>query len=191
MCLDAALREMGYKPFRTEVCLFHCGLCVAGQCDALYVHEATSELALLDWKRTKSIRVDNPWRLLKEPVGLPDTNGWLYALQLNLYSYILSTEYGYHVSKMYLGQVHPTLPKGKLIEVPALDEHMALIVEDQLSRGLAVSEASPGPDAPFVLPMQAKSNSSGLCTCKCVSQSHVSCESRNARTGSHASATHT
>ncbi len=167
-CLDAALREMGYSPFRTEVCLFHCGLCVAGQADALYMHEATSELALLDWKRTKSIREDNPWRLLKEPIGLPDTNGWLYALQLNVYSYILSTEYGYDVSRMYLGQVHPTLSRARLIEVPKLEEHMALLIEDQISRGLAVSEAAPGPDSPFLLPTQTQnilSDSARMCMC--------------------------
>ena len=120
------------------------------------MHEATSELALLDWKRTKSIREENPWRLLKEPIGLPDTNGWLYALQLNVYSYILSTEYGYDVSRMYLGQVHPTLSRARLIEVPKLEEHMALLIEDQISRGLAVSEAAPGPDSPFLLPTQKK-----------------------------------
>lgn len=102
--LNDALRELGFLPFRTEaphfgtivvnerwkhvfgnclaeVCLFHCGLCVAGQCDALYIHETTSELCLLDWKRVRQIKFENSFRTLKEPLQtLPDTNGWLYAL---------------------------------------------------------------------------------------------------------------
>ena len=57
----------------------------AGQADALYVHETTNKLALLDWKRTKAIRADGFWRSLREPLqDLPDTNFWIYALQLNV-----------------------------------------------------------------------------------------------------------
>ena len=67
-----------------------------------------------------------------------------------MYAYILDTEYGYEVSRMWLGQVHPILSQPRLLEVPKLD-HMALLVEDQISRGLAVSEAIAGHDAPFAL----------------------------------------
>ena len=67
-----------------EVCLFHCGLCVAGQADALYRHDDSGDIALVDWKRTKAIRTDSSWLSLREPLQtLPETNGWLYALQLN------------------------------------------------------------------------------------------------------------
>ena len=65
---------------------------------------------------------------------------------------MLQTENGLHVKAMFLGQVHPCLPRGKLIRVPCMREEMELIVEDQISRGEAVSAALPGEDAPFVLP---------------------------------------
>ena len=50
LLLEAVLAEMGYHAFRTEVCLFHCGLVVAGQPDALFAN-SVGELCLLDWKR--------------------------------------------------------------------------------------------------------------------------------------------
>ena len=123
---------------------------------------------ILDWKRTISIKFDNAFRSLQEPLQhLPDSNGWLYSLQLNVYKcpaaavsfgcvavwaayagvrqmcteriltalYMLETEYGMRVSKMYLGQVHPCLPRARLIEVPCMrQKEMELIVEDQKDR---------------------------------------------------------
>jgi hypothetical protein len=65
---------------------------------------------------------------------------------------MLETENGCRVSAMFLGQVHPSLPKGRLIRVPCMKEEIDLIVADQIARGSAVSEALPGKDAPFVLP---------------------------------------
>ena len=50
LLLEAVLAEMGYHAFRTEVCLFHYGLVVAGQLDALFAN-SVGELCLLDWKR--------------------------------------------------------------------------------------------------------------------------------------------
>ena len=76
-------------------------------------------------KRTKSIRFDNSFRSLKEPLQhLPDSNGWLYSLQLNTYRYMLESEYGMQVSGMYLAQVHPCLARGRLIEVPRMEDEM-------------------------------------------------------------------
>ena len=110
---------------------------------------------ILDWKRTKLISFHNSFRSLAEPLQhLPASNGWLYALQLNTYRFILETEYGIRVSSMYLAQVHPCLPRAILIEVPRMQEEMQLIVEDQISRGEALSGALP--DAPITLPQPQK-----------------------------------
>ena len=136
--------------FRTEISLFHCGLCLAGQADALFV-DADGAITILDWKRTKSIRFDNPFRSLKEPLQhLPDSNGWLYCLQLNVYKWMIETELGFRVAAMYLGQVHPCLPRARLITVPCMREELELMVEDQIHMGDALSGALP--DATFALP---------------------------------------
>ena len=167
------------------------GLCLAGQADALFVDSA-GDIVILDWKRTKSIRFDNAFRSLKEPLQhLPDSNGWLYSLQLNVprgrqrlgalcacgaygayvaepdwlmlkpsvahcwvYKYMLETEYGLRVSSMYLGQVHPCLPRAMLIEVPCMRDELQLIVDDQIDLGEAISGALP--DARFALPEQKR-----------------------------------
>ena len=149
--VDVLRLHFGWRPYRTEISLFHCGLCLAGQADALFV-DAGGDIVILDWKRTKSIRFDNAFRSLKEPLDhLPDSNGWLYSLQLNTYRYILETEYGMRVSGMYLAQVHPCLPRARLIEVPRMEEELELIVEDQIHhRGEAISGALP--DARFAVP---------------------------------------
>lgn len=46
------LRSWGLRPFRTELCLFHCGLCLAGQAEAFLVDEERS-IAILDWKKRR------------------------------------------------------------------------------------------------------------------------------------------
>ena len=153
------LKHWGLRPYRTEISLFHCGMCLAGQADAFFVDESSRDITILDWKRTQCIRFDNAFRTLREPLNhLPDSNGWLYCLQLNIYKYMLETENGLRVSSMFLGQVHPSLPRGRLIRVPCMREEIEFIVEDQIARGEAVSAALPGEDAPFVLPGQTASH---------------------------------
>ena len=67
--------------------------------------------------------------------------------------YMPETEYdGMRVSKMYIGLVHPCLPRARLIEVPCMREEVELIVEDQIERDEAISGALP--DARFALPEQ-------------------------------------
>ena len=76
---DYLQQHLGLKPFRTEACLFHVGLAVAGQCDALFSDER-GLLTIVDWKRTARIRTENPFRSLKEPLeNLPESNYWCYS----------------------------------------------------------------------------------------------------------------
>ena len=146
-----ALRDMGLKPYRTEVCVIHIGLCCAGQIDALFIDDVGS-LALIDWKRS-IVTFDKCFRPLGPPLEhVPDCNGFLYMLQLALYKYICESEYGLRIDSLFLGVVHPTQDKPRLIRMPYLREEIEAIVEDQVSRGLAVSSAVPGAAAQFRLP---------------------------------------
>lgn len=65
------------------------------------------------------------------------------ALQVNLYAYILETEYGYTVSSMYLAQVHPGLLRPKLISIPRMDQEIELLVEHEIQCGRA-TQPKPG-----------------------------------------------
>ncbi len=79
---------------------------------------------------------------------LADCNWNHYALQLNLYRYMLESEYGLIVNKMYLGVVHPSRLLPQVLEVPRLEAEIAELVEYEIALGSA-TDARPGPDADF------------------------------------------
>ena len=79
---------------------------------------------------------------------MDDTNYSLYSLQLNLYAYILESEYGFEVSRMLLGVFHPLNDAARCIEVPRLTEEIALLVEQEVAAGRA-TQPMPGPHAEF------------------------------------------
>lgn len=121
------LSSDGWLPYRAEINIFHCQLRVAGQPD-LILRNATGHLAILDWKRVPKLHYDNAFTSLQYPLDhLPDSSYWLYALQLNLYRFIIeSAEYGsgFQVAKMWLAVVHPTLASPQLVTVPRLQNEM-------------------------------------------------------------------
>ena len=53
---------------------------------------------------------------------------------------------------MYLGVVHATLTRPRLIRAPRIAFEMEDIVADQVAKGLAVSAPEPDGTAPFRLP---------------------------------------
>ena len=141
LVIDDFILARGLRPFRTEVCLHHKGLRVAGQADLLCL-DGDDRMVVCDWKRSREIRMENPFRSLKEPLeNLPDCNYWTYALQLNLYAYILEDQYGYEVSSMFLFVVHPNLLSPRVINVPRLDGEIRLLVEHEVA-SCAVSSAA-------------------------------------------------
>ena len=74
-----------------------------------------------------------------------------YALQLNMYRYILQTEYGYNVVRMVLGVFHPEAvaraPEPLTVPIPVLDTETEVIV-----RALGGEAPRPGADALFEYP---------------------------------------
>ena len=140
----------GIEPFRTEISLFHCGLRVAGQADLLATEKGTGKIIILDWKRSKEIKYSNQFQKLKPPLEhMDDCNYSHYCLQLNVYRYILESEYGMEVGGMYLGVFHPDEPSPLCVEVPRLDREVALLVEHE-KRTAGAGDPVPGPDAPFM-----------------------------------------
>ena len=82
---------LGLRPHRTELCIFHVGLRLAGQIDALFLDQDW-KLVIVDWKRIRDLKYESYHGSLLYPLDhLPDTNYWTYALQLNMYRYILET----------------------------------------------------------------------------------------------------
>ena len=96
--------------------------------------DSQKRLVVCDWKRSRKIRTENPFRSLREPLeNLCDSNYWKYALQLNLYAFILEDQYGYSVGSLYIFVVHPSEIAPRIIEVPRLEQEMQLLVEHELA----------------------------------------------------------
>ncbi len=131
-----SLLLLGLRPHRTELCICHCGLRLAGQIDALFL-DRDLKLVIVDWKRIRDLKYENPQSSLLYPLDhLPDSNYWTYVLQLNMYRYILETEYGLDVSRMMLAVVHPDISP-RLIDVPRLDAEVQAIHEFEIEHGRA------------------------------------------------------
>ena len=147
-------RELGYfhdfvakyahiQPFRTEWCVYDLSLKMAGTID-LVCRTGENEVELFDWKRSNKLidRFSN--RLIDQSKfgdhaihGLeyvPDTSYWHYALQQNLYRYILEHNYGLTVTAMRLVVLHPDYSRYYVINVVDTSPAIEAIVND-LHRG--------------------------------------------------------
>ena len=142
------LDERGWKPYRTEVNIFHCGLKCAGQPDLLCMNEK-GHILILDWKRTAKFQFDMSAASFEYPLShLPTTPYWQYALQCNTYRFMLETEYGLNVDSMWLGVVHPAIPIPRLIELPRMSQEIEALLQYEIECGRASPSADL--DAEFV-----------------------------------------
>jgi len=136
--------EMGMRPYRTEVNIFHVGLRCGGQPDLLLL-DSRGRIVIVDWKRTKRLSMENDHATLKYPLThLPDCSYYRYSLQVNLYRYILESEYSMTVGSMFLAVCHPDLPAARLVEVPRVDDEVHALVEHEIAEGRAASPRALG-----------------------------------------------
>jgi len=114
------------KPYRAEWIVFDDERKLAGTIDMVF-ECADGTLAIYDWKRAKSIEKANAWNKYgKHPSieHLPDTNYWHYALQLNLYKFILEQNYGKTVSSLVLVRLHPVAATFECVAVCDLQDEI-------------------------------------------------------------------
>ena len=118
-------------PYRTEWRVWDSDLRIAGTVDMVF-ENPDQTLSLYDWKRCKLIKKDNPWESASVSciAHLPNSNYWHYALQLNMYKFILENNYNKKVKEMVLVCLHPNNANQSFIrlEIPALDEEMKRLV---------------------------------------------------------------
>jgi len=112
------------KPYRTEWTVFDEDIKISGSIDMVY-ENPDGTLSIYDWKRSKNItRINTFNKFAKTPsiCHLPDSNFWHYALQLNMYKYILEAKYGKNVKDLYLVRLHPDAEEKtyELIKLPIL-----------------------------------------------------------------------
>ena len=95
--------EHKYEPYRFEWRIFDEDIKVAGSIDAVFKKKDSGKYFIVDWKRVKEIKVDNQYQTALPPIShLKDCNFTQYALQLNLYKYILEAKYGIEIDELIL-----------------------------------------------------------------------------------------
>jgi hypothetical protein len=152
------------KPYRTEWTVFHEEARIAGSIDMVYeviepqqpAATATANptsvssepvvggrnprrtpLAIYDWKRCREItKTNRANKFATHPAieHLPDTNYWHYALQLNIYKYILQSKYGKTISDLYLIVLHPEAQNYQRIKLPDLQTEVSALFEERIQQ---------------------------------------------------------
>ena len=133
------LLAMGLRPWRSELSMYSSILQCAGQAD-LVMRAPDGSLVIVDWKRTKHLTFENKFGCLRYPLShLPDTNYWLYALQLSVYAFFLESEsHLYRVTDLFLAVAHPTISCGQLVRVPRLRAEVNAIIAYEREQGRAI-----------------------------------------------------
>ena len=122
------MREHLLHVYRTEWAVYDESLKLAGTIDMCAIN-ANGSLSLYDWKRTKAIKKINYYKkysTLETLHYFDDTNFNHYALQLNLYKYILEKNNNFKVSSMYLVCLHPDNKNNDYLmySVPTMNHEM-------------------------------------------------------------------
>lgn len=140
-------------PFRTEMRLRSGNeLRLTGTIDALFVDEfhpephatnGTLYLYMKDWKFSKKIEVHNKYETgLRACSKLPNCNYYHYALQQNLYKWLLETYYTHfqfrgatysnvRVANMQLVVCHDSRDEYELVDVPELQSVVEAMLEER------------------------------------------------------------
>jgi CRISPR/Cas system-associated exonuclease Cas4 (RecB family) len=124
------------KPYRTEWTIFDKSLKLAGSIDMVFIKE-NNHLMIYDWKRCKNISKTNPWwkYAITESINyLPDSNFWIYSLQLNTYKAIIEKNYGFIVDELYLVCLHPDNKTFLKIKVADLQKEVAILFQERINK---------------------------------------------------------
>lgn len=120
-----------YIPYRTEWIIYDKDYELPGTIDMVYIdpnnesksiNGETPPLIICDWKRSKEIKTEAYRNNTAEPPidHIPDCNYYKYALQVNLYKWILEKNYGVQVSEMWVVSMHPNYDKYQKFVMPEL-----------------------------------------------------------------------
>lgn len=122
------MRDSGVKPFRSEWRIFDEKNKIAGTIDMICRNG--SQFDIYDWKRsTKASPSAAVWQHGTNGLEhIPDISFYKYALQQNLYKYILESNYGVKINKMHLVVLHSEYGRYVKYEVPRMDKEVSIIL---------------------------------------------------------------
>lgn len=114
-------------PFRTEWHIYDLSHRIAGTIDLICRNGDSYDL--YDWKRSRKATPDQTiWSYgINGMDHIPDISFYHYALQQNMYKYILEHNYGIKVGKMFIVILHPIYDNYLKYEMPDLQQEMKVI----------------------------------------------------------------
>lgn len=107
---------------------------VAGTVDALFRKPNKEEYLIVDWKRSKKLVVDgHPKKYgfgsaISELRHIDNSSYYKYALQQNIYKYILETEYNMPISSMNLIVLHEKYDEYHRVNIGNMPKEVAIIL---------------------------------------------------------------
>lgn len=122
------INDNALLPFRTEWRIFDLELGIAGTIDCICRNGLAFDI--YDWKRSrKASPTETVWKYgINGLEHIPDISFYHYALQQNLYRYILETNYGLTINKMYIVVLHCQFNSYQKYEVPRMDKEIKIII---------------------------------------------------------------
>lgn len=122
------LQDNPICPFRTEWHIFDLEHKIAGTIDLLCRNGSSFDM--YDWKRSRKACPDEKvWRYSINGMShIPDISFYHYALQQNIYKYILESNYGIVVGNMYIVVLHPEFGSYRKFQIPDMKKEVNLIL---------------------------------------------------------------
>ena len=123
--------QCGLRPYRSEWRVYNEDIKIVGTVDMIFEHPDGS-VSIYDWKRCKKLEKNDPWKKRARHENLnhiPDTNYWHYAMQLNLYQFILESKYGLRVASRVLVCCHPEREIFEEAPVPDLQHEIRALFQ--------------------------------------------------------------
>jgi len=118
--------------YRTEWEVFDEELLLAGSIDMVFRDKTDDSLVIFDWKNSKAIKESNPFQTGLYPLqNTQHCNHTHYAIQLNLYKYILEKNYGIKIKDLTIVQFHDTIKAYKKYKLPNLIGDIDTIINDR------------------------------------------------------------
>lgn len=111
-------------PYRTEWVVYDEQRKISGSID-IVLSDKDGDLIILDWKRSKDIKMSNKFEKGLGPFkDLDNCNYIHYTLQLNCYRHMLETKYNKKVIDMYIVVCHPNLTAAHIIKINRVEKQI-------------------------------------------------------------------
>lgn len=127
-------------PYKTERIVCSREARITGSIDMIY-KDSLGFHHVYDWKRSKEIKMEARDTGFFPLTEFQNTNYSHYCLQLNIYSYLLDTLYGYNVKSMTLVILHPEQDNYITIPVPPLREPVIQLIKHFIDHGFLLPRA--------------------------------------------------